>query len=304
MLTGQNAEQLREWATHQGYSYQDELDSRELQVDGFLQATDNWNKGANLIQGEIRGLEFVLFDMQQISTSRDSEGRTRTSYPERTVILFPKPRQIQETDVRFLNRGKMMQLLGVDMGNLRFAFADGSSGGFPEDQQAIQDFNRDYYAMSDEFEITENESKQTPDWISLDLLRKLQEGPGWSVEIGKSQVAIYRSNNVIPVDQRSESLEELHEIHALLDSRPSNTQRLTMTRSNRSVFASIIGPMMWIMGGAVVGMILTAAIYASLFILADNKLPKIMLLSFPIVGLAFMVGGAFTAVKLKRKFSG
>ena len=295
VLSGNKAEQLEEWATGQRFSFCDEFDRNELGVNGFLNAIDDWQAGTNLISGRYRGVDIQMFDMKQCLSSRDHEGHRSTSYPTRTAILVVRPDRVTEAGVSLRHRGGIMQFFGISIGAVSFS----TEGGFPEDQEVLAQFNRDYFAAGSVFG-TATEPGTTPDFIGIELLRSLLESDGWSLEVGESHIAFYCDRRVIPIEERSDALEQVCEFVQRLESGQSGSPKIVATAVPNTGLMGVFFPMLWLFGGAVCGMFATFALFATLMFSVE-KMETWMVLLFPIVGLPMMAGGAFLGSKLRNR---
>lgn len=285
--------EFRSLADSNGFDYVPEFDRNGLGVTKPFSLFDGWVSGANLVRGRFGPIPFQLFDMSRTVTSRDTDGGTTTSTMNKTAVVVENRTKLPE--LRLLaSRGIAAGLFNL-AGRVGLEF--GPDGGFPEDAQVVREFNHSWFIESDQLEAG-MEFRETPDGISLKLVKDLVSGRGWSVEVSGDHILIHLDQKLAPAGELQNVLSEVQTLVELLQSRES--PRLCVRRLPPVGVSTLFGSLVWPFGGAVLGMITTMVVFGTVFAVL-GEMPTAAILAFPFVGMALMAGGALLMVTLRNR---
>ncbi|MFK7821585.1 MAG: hypothetical protein AB8G99_22930 [Planctomycetaceae bacterium] len=289
-------EAVANFAASRGYEFTTDFDRGELGVRGETRTLGSWVAGHNLVRGSCRGLDFQAFDMTKSVTSYDAEGVETSS--EARQFVFALANQSGLEPIQLFSSG------GVANALFNFASRSGVElsidNGMPADNKVVSQFNASYFCDGDGFEAG-MELREAPKGISMKLLETMSGSQDWSIEVTSSHLLLFLRRQP-DIDMLSEVLDEAAELVGVL-THPPRGQQLMTRRLPPVGMASLMGGMIWIFGGAVVGMIATMAIFGTLVVAVGN-MPRWAIFTFPVVGLALMIAGAFASIKIRNRGQG
>ncbi len=292
------ADQIRSWAEANGFEYSAEFDRNELGVDQYLQALHNWESGENLVTGTHQGVPFRMFDMTESVRSRGAEGPVTTTRRSHTVFLFPVQLEV-DGNVQFVRRATLFRMVGLlGLEGIRFS----TDPLYADESTRLAEFNELYLVLGDAFG-EEPLAQNTPalPCISHELIRRLLETRGWTMDAAPGWLAVVVSGVLLPVEELPACLDEAVELRELIVRGEKSNPPIRMRGSGRPRMTGVFGRMGVLFVGAACGMFATVALFGGMFMLV-KKPPAVMVLLFPVVGLPLMVLGAVLAGKLAARW--
>ena len=242
---------LASWAEQNGYEYLGVVSQSELGDAGDMRVFDSWYQGNNLLAARKDEVLVEMFDVKVRGS-----GRTRAKHPEQTVTLIRNGVEgLPDFEVRSIRLGRF-----PDMGWMTVRFDVGEAVE-RKDSITIKRFQQ-LYAVSlatnqrrtrnsdqDEYHGL-SDLEKLRNVISTDLMQLLIASPGWNMDLLGGNLACWKANRVVPVSQRSSTIEEVWQLRNTLirsgKSKPPKDLRLTLVRSSehpakRAFVGAVVG---------------------------------------------------------------
>jgi len=296
-------------AGYLGFRFREKLGRNGLKLSGRMQLFDDWESGRNLIAGMTDETEIRVFDFVKCCRSRShttSGGDDTTTRYEQTVFLIDLPDHVR-LSVQILHSRSTLMLRTV-FGFAGIEFSSGDAFLSDDDQQALETFNKKYM-VARSLVPTANSTESSPDsdnllrklehTIGLPLIRELVNGPGWSVELCESHVAIWIHNKRIrPQDIPDRMNQVLAIVKQLVDGiGASSALKLTATGETSLNPELPFRQFGLLAGSGCLGMFLAAALFAPIFFLFVDQAPWLVFV-WPIFGAAVVAATVWAAFKI------
>lgn len=299
-------------AGYLSFSFREKLGRNGLKLTGRMHLFDDWESGRNLIAGSYDGTEIRVFDFVKCCRSRSrttAGGDDTTTRYEQTVFLIELPEHVR-LSVQILHSKSTLMLTTV-FGFSGIEFHSGDAFLTDDDQQALDTFNKKYMVAHSLVPTASsaNNSRDSDDLlrklehtISLPLIRELVNGPGWSVELCESHVAIWIHNKRIrPQDIPDRMNDVLAIVKQLSDGADaSSALKLTATGDASLNPALPFRQFGLLAGSGCLGMFLAAALFAPIFFLFVQQAPWLVFV-WPVFGAAVVAATVWAAFKIASR---
>lgn len=302
-----------------GLSYRGGVSRNSLNLQGPLCLFDDWDEGTNLISGEFDGIPVQIFDFVKTRTSRvqsSSSSGDNTVRENQTVFLLELPEDYG-VPVQIL-RGKallwMMQAFGLS--GIEFQL-EGSLAA-EEDRTVLQKFNRDYLVLHGAVDgghrdgqaartlssAAEEHLRRLETLMGLPLVKRLAEGRGWSIEVGRSHVAIWMQKTRLKPQQIPECLAEVTALHRLLLEGDAHSGMRLSASGQATVSLQNSGSQIAVLAvSGCLGMVLAFGMFVPVFFMFADRAPWIVFV-WPFFGLAVIALSVFIGTRLASKWRG
>lgn len=300
-----------------GMSYEEKLSRNSVNVQGRMHLFDDWVKATNLIHGSVNDIDVQIFDLKQQYTTRShsSSGSSRQTHSKhQTVFLMPLPEGFG-VSLQLMQKGSFGWLLGA-MGFDGIEFELDDSFATDEDRRVLAQFNEKYLVVQglvrggtgiNSTPIISKDSEEVmktlEERFSLDLLKELATGRGYSVELCESHVAIWQHQKKIRAADIPTVLGEVTAIYELLIGGVSDRQRMKLSATGQASLRpeASVGRFGVIAASGCAGMFLAFALFVPVFFLFVEKAPWIVFV-WPFFGMAVVAGSVFVGTRLANKF--
>lgn len=300
-----------------GMEFSEKVDRNSLNVEGRLHIFDDWLEASNHMEGVVDDVPIQIFDLWKQHTSRShgkSGSNRRTHNQKQTVYLMPLP-QKSPVSVQLIQKGALGWMLGA-MGFDGIEFELDGQFATDEDRRILAKFNEQYLVVQGLRRGGSNPKPTQPvpddsekvlalleQRLSLDLLRKLAEGRGFSLEICESHLAVWQHKTCVAPGDLVGALAEIVELYTLLVDGPADQRRMKLSASGQTSLTPEVSVRSFgaIAAGGCVGMFLAFAMFVPVFFLFVEQAPWIVFV-WPFFGMAVVAGSVFVSTRIAGKW--